>query len=172
MRKGAGDGRAPRVRGRSALRSALPNEGGPCVGGFAGYALDLEHFGVRDAPSGCTSELQSPTLSATVTTFDLELRFYRAWDFAALSLAPGLGGGLSLFTQRFRTAGVAPDRDTLAPFLSLSFGAALDLGSGFQLAADIAAETHFIPLSRERSGEGHLNVDFAARAGLAFGKHL
>ena len=77
-----------------------------------------------------------------------------------------------LFHQRFETRGRAPARTTAAPFVQLTAGADYDFGSGYYLALDLAAETHFLPIAHSPDGSEHGPVSFALRPRLATGKRF
>ena len=171
MRKGVGSA-APLAQGvelRGALRSTLPNAETPCVGGFAGYRLDLEHVGLAFRLGACTAETDTALLRASVQAFDLDVRAYRAWDVSRLALSLGAGAGAGYFVQRFDTRGAAPARHTLVPFVALTAGADYDLASGWYLALEAAAETHFLPLADGKDG-AHGPASFALRTRLGAGK--
>ncbi len=154
------------------FRSPLPNETRACFGGFVGYAIDFEQLGARVRVSGCSSGFDNAIVSATCTAFDLGLRVYRAWDLPVVSLDLGLGGGLSLLTQSFSTAGHAPSRQSTAPFLSVSAGAGVELGAGFGLGLAVAAETHFVALERSVDEGASTSVAFAVRPALSLAKRF
>jgi hypothetical protein len=172
VRKGMSD--APAVHGVElgvALRSALPNERDPCVGGFGGYALDLEHFGLGARFGACTGGWDRGGLTATTNSYDLVGRIYRAWDLSRLSFELGLELGAAVFQQRFMTDGHAPTRVTFAPQLAPRLGFGLDFGGGFFGALDVAGATYL--LSTEAPHEDAVSAPhFAVRSSLALGKRL
>jgi hypothetical protein len=63
-------------------------------------------------------------------------------------------------------------RDALAPFLQLSVGPSFDLGAGFQVLLDAAAETHFLALHDSPREPTRHTVAFALRASLGVGKRF
>jgi hypothetical protein len=155
------------------LRSVMPNTATVCVGVFLGYAVDFASFGVRARLNACTSGFENAIVAATVNAYDLEVQLYRAWDLSALTLAAGLGGGLSLFSQRLDTRGRAPDRTTLAPFVSLGVAAQRDLGfGGLYGQLDLTGETHFLRLRASALAAADASARFGLRAGLGVGKHF
>jgi hypothetical protein len=90
LRKGMGG--APRVHGVEAgtqLRTALPNESDPCLGAYAGYALDFPSFGLGTRVSGCTGSWSNGMLRATTSSYDVTGRLYRAWDWSILTVRAG-----------------------------------------------------------------------------------
>jgi hypothetical protein len=152
------------------LRSALTNADGPCSGGHAGYAAELEHFGLRARAGACTSRFENGRIAAITNEFDLELRFTHSWDLAPFALDVGLGGGAALFTQRFETRGEAPARNSLSPYALIGAGASYALGRGYALGVDVSGETHllrFEPDSRS-SGLGQSALRVSAALGKAF----
>jgi hypothetical protein len=156
------------VRGRS----ALPNSDTPCLGAMLGYSIDFEALGLGVRTSACTSSLDNGRLSVTTNAYDLELRAYKVWDLAALSLNLGLGGGAVLFTQQFEARGEAPDRRSLAPFLSVHAGAGYELGAGWHIDLELAAETYFLRLQDRTRSDPESAVGFALRPTLALGKRF
>jgi hypothetical protein len=145
------------------IRSRLSNADSACVGGFVGYALELEHFGVRARAGACTSEFSNQRVDARTNEYNLELRLSHTWDISPLAIDLGLGGGGALFTQRFETAGNAPPRDSLGPYLMIETGAAVELGGGFALGAGVAGETHFLRIDSRSSSSDRPIGEFAAR---------
>ncbi|HEX7480708.1 MAG TPA: caspase family protein [Polyangiales bacterium] len=173
VRKGGSDAHvAQGLEAGARVRSVLPNAATACVGGFVGYGLDWTHFGLRARASACTSQFDNAPLHAVTNAYDLELRLQHAWDLSRVSFELGLGGGASLLTQRFETAGRAADRDSLAPFLALGAGAGIDLSHGFYTGLDLAAETHFLSLADASPQAPRTQVSFAMRASLLAGKRF
>jgi hypothetical protein len=156
----------------SQVRSVLPNAETLCIGAFVGYALDFASFGARARFGACHSGFDNPLVESASNAYDLDLRLARTWDFARVALELGLGGGLSLFTQSFRTLGRAPHRQTLAPFLAIGAGALFDLAwHGVYLRVDLAVETHFISLRTDALSVPERTGHFALRSALGFGTH-
>jgi hypothetical protein len=154
------------------VRSALPNAGAACLGGFVGYSLDLSGFGARARLNTCASELQNAVLQAHVLASDLELSAYHAWDVSLLTLEAAIGSGLSVFDQRFETRGVAPQRLALAPFVGLGLSLQLNVPYGLYTGLSFDGQTHFLHLVEPGSAHGRLTVGFALRSSLVFGKHF
>jgi hypothetical protein len=132
----------------------LSNADSACLGGFLGYAAELEHFGVRARAGLCTSRFSNQRVEATTNEYDLELRLARTWDIAPLSIDAGLGAGGALFTQRFETRGSASSRDSLSPYLVIGVGAGLTLGSGYSLGVDLSGETHLLRMEPDHGSRG------------------
>jgi hypothetical protein len=152
------------------LRSALTNADGPCSGGYAGYAAELEHFGLRARAGACTSRFENARVAATTNEIDLELRFAHSWDLAPFALDVGLGVGAALFMQRFETRGRAPARDSLSPYALIGAGASYALGGGYALGLDVTGETHLLRFERVNgeSGLGQSALRVSAVLGKAF----
>jgi hypothetical protein len=167
VRKGAErDGLVHTVALGPWLRTPLSNADTSCIGGFLGYALELEHFGVRARAGLCTSRFSNGRVQATTNEYDLELRLARTWDIAPLALDAGLGAGAALFTQRFETRGEATPRNSLSPYIVIGVGASLALGAGYALGVDVSGETHLL---RMESAAGERGVgELALRASAAF----
>jgi hypothetical protein len=159
--------------GGLSVRTALPNSDTACVGGFVGYGIEFDRFGLRLRAGSCGSGLQSETLEGDVLAHDVELGLHHAWDvWPALTLEATLGPGLSLFHQSFETRGSAPARSALAPFVALGLGVQVDLSHGFYSGLGAAAQTHFLRLVEPGEQSGTLTVGFALRTTLALGKQF
>jgi hypothetical protein len=173
VRKGTyGPGLAHGVELGGRVRSALPNADAPCFGAFVGYGIDFEDIGGRVRLSGCTSGFDNGYVEATTNAYDLELRVHHAWDLAWLSIDLGLGGGGSLFSQRFTSEGRAPDRDSFAPFLALGAAVSWELGYGLYSTLDFTAETHFLSVQEVGSEDGGTRASVALRSSFGLGKRF
>jgi hypothetical protein len=75
-------------------------------------------------------------------------------------------------TQSFSTEGRAPSRHSAAPFLVVAAGAEVELGDGFGLGLDIAAETHFIRLQKSDHDPERTVVAFSLRPALWLAKRF
>jgi len=151
------------------LRTPLPNASTLGIGGFMGYSLDFTDFGARVRLGLCSASFQQGRLDATVNAYDLQARFYRAWDLSAVFVELGMGAGASLFTQRFSGAADAPPRDSLSPFLVLGANVGVNVSRGMYASLDVAGETHFMSLRRTDLSDAKLVASFALRSSLAFG---
>lgn len=172
VRKGMGPGLA--VHGMETglrLRSPLPNETHGCLGGFVGYAVDLEHFGLGARFSACTSRWNRGPLQAVTDGYELAGRIHRAWDWSVFSIELGIELGAAVFSQRFDTPGRAPSRITFAPMLAPRASFELDFGAGFFGALDASGETYLLRTQAPREAAS-LDPHFALRTSLAFGKRL
>jgi hypothetical protein len=173
VRKGRGERSAAQsleagVRGRS----ALPGGAAACGGGFIGYGLDFADLGARARFDFCTSGFDNASLQANMSAYDLDLRLYHVWDLSSFFFELGLGGGASLWTQRFVTENIAPRRSALAPFVSLGAAAGVDFSSGFYLSLDVAGETHFLTIRKTSEDAEQLAVGFAMRSALTLGRRF
>jgi hypothetical protein len=172
LRKGMANQRAVHgVESGFALRTPLPNESQACLGAFAGYALDLEYFGLGARMSGCTGSWSRGPLQATIDGYDVSGRIYRAWDWSVLAIELGLDVGAALFLQRFDTPGRAAQRITAAPLLGPHLSLSLDLGAGLFTMLDLAGETYLLNTQAPRQA-ATLGPHFALRSSLAIGKRL
>jgi hypothetical protein len=104
--------------------------------------------------------------------YDAAAQVYRAWDHRWLTFELGIGSGLSLFSQRFETRGVAPARNSLVPFVSFGGSVEANLAEGFYAGVGIAAETHFMRVEGEIDDPTPLMAAFAVRTSLAAGKRF
>lgn len=153
------------------LRTPLPNERDACIGGFLGYAVDLEHFGVGGRFGACTSDWRRGNLSATTDSYAFAGRIYRTWDWSRLSLEIGVELGAAVFSQRFDTVGRAANRLTFAPMIAPRFSVGFDFGADFFGALDVGGETYLLKTQAPRE-EPTTGPHFALRSSLAIGKRL
>lgn len=110
-------------------------------------------------------------LHARVIAYDLLLDAYHAWDVARTTWQVSVGGGVSLFDQRFETRGAAPARLSAAPFVSVGLGGELHLPYGMYSSLNFSGETHFLHIAQD-ARQSQLSIGFAVRATLGFGKHF
>jgi hypothetical protein len=156
------------VRGRT----VLPGTAFPCAGGFIGYGVDFADLGARARLDFCAAGFDNVSLQANTYVYDLDLRLYHVWDLSKFFVEIGLGGGASLWTQRFETTNVAPPRSSLAPYMSLGAAVGMDFSEGYYASLDIAGETHFLRVRESESAPTELQVGFAARAALLLGRRF
>ncbi len=170
VRKGGrAGGRSHAVDAGARVRSPLPNADTVCLGAFVGYALDLEHLGLGARASGCTSRFETQTLKATTNEYDLELRVAHSWDVPHVTFDLGVGGGSSLFSQRFvPERGRAPSRLSLAPFLLVAVAASSELSHRAYVGLDVSGHTYFLRLD-EPLGPTRVQAKFAIRSSLFSG---
>jgi hypothetical protein len=154
------------------VRSPLPNESDACIGGYIGYHVEFTDLGIGLRVSGCESGFERAPIAAITHGYDLQLWVSRAWDVSRVAFDLGLGAGVALFTQSFRTTGEAPARHTVAPFVALGAGVALDLSAGFYLRLDVAAETYFLRLQQTALDGASVGASFALRPSLGLSKHF
>jgi hypothetical protein len=153
------------------FRTPLPNERDPCLGGFLGYSLDLEEFGLGGRFSACTSRWSRNSLFATTDSYDFAGRIYRAWDWSRFSVEVGVELGAAVFLQRFDTVGRAASRLTFAPMVGPRLLIGFDFGGGFFGALDVGGETYFLRTQAPRE-DPTTEPHFALRTSLALGKRL
>ena len=151
------------------LRSPLPNAETPCAGGFVGYALDLQHLGVRARLALCAATSENVRVQTRLWASDLMTRVYHAWDVGRVALELGLGPGLSLLMQSYDTRGLAEDRTALAPYLAVGGSAAFELTGRTYIAADVNAETHLLSLDDGNAGRRRMEIGLAVRGSMLAG---
>lgn len=156
------------VRGRT----ALPGSSAACGGGFIGYGIDFEDLGARARFDLCGTGFDNSSVQADMNAYDLDLRLYHVWDRSRFFFELGLGGGASLWTQRFVTENIAPRRALLAPFVSLGAAAGMDFAEGFYASLDVAGETHFLTLRKTSQDPDGLVVGFGVRSALTVGRRF
>jgi hypothetical protein len=143
----------------------------PCVGGFAGYAVDLAWSSVAARAGVCRARRTGMYLDDALDMIDLEVDGTHAWDLGPITVALGLAAGGSLLVRTFSTTGVAPTRTTLAPDVGTIGLLSLPLSRGFYIAGDISAGTLFFREATASGGESW-TARFRLRGGLAIGKQL
>ena len=156
------------VRGRS----VLPGSADPCLGAFIGYGIDLEQVGARLRLDLCKSGFERGELRADTYVYDVDFRVYHVWDVKALFLELGLGGGVSVWNQRFATRDIAPNRTAVAPYVSVGAALGVDFASGYYAGLDAAGETHFLQVQSTSLDPSGLSIGFALRATLAVGRRF
>lgn len=153
-------------------RTQLPGAAAPCLGGFLGYGIDFEDLGARARVDFCGAAFENTSLQVNSYVYDLDLRLYHVWDLSKFFFELGLGGGASLWSQRFDTSNIAPARHSLAPYVSLGAAAGVDFSEGYYASLDIAGETHFLRLRASERDPTELQVGFATRASLLVGRRF
>jgi hypothetical protein len=146
----------------------------PCLGGSVGYWLELAPVSLQVRIGACTSssEPAPPRLASRLLAYRAELLAHRVWDFQNLALAVGIGAGVSLAQQRFETERDAPQRTAALPFVAISARAEWDLSRHWFVALEVAAETHFLRLQRERLDPALHHVSFVLAPALGLGVRL
>jgi hypothetical protein len=173
VRKGGGE--RAYAHGPSAgltLRSRLPNADGPCVGGLLGYQVDLPMLTLGARFSACTSGFENSALRATTREYAISLAAAYTRDLHWLSLAAGLGAGMSLTHQHFDTVAVAPDRTAAAPLGFLSLAVYRSLARRFYLSLDVRSEAHLLRLQSSAVEDSRLQAELAWRISSSFGMEL
>jgi hypothetical protein len=170
VRKGAGE--RTYAHGPAAgltVRTRLPNADGPCLGGFVGYQLDLRLLALGARLSACTSGFENSALQATTREYALSLAAAHTRDFRWLSLAAGLGLGMTLTHQHFDTVAVAPDRTSAASMGFLSLTAYRSLARRLYLTLEMRSEAHLIRLQSSAAASPGLVAAMAWRISMGVG---
>jgi Caspase domain len=148
-------------------RSSVDNSDRPCVGAFAGAAVDLPAFWLGARLSWCRSGYEFDGLQADLDELDLALRAGKAFDVSALTLAPFASVGGGLFRQHFTTMGTAPDRTTAMGRIGTGLSISTALGRGLYAIVEAAGDFYAF----RRDGDG-LAADFALSVGAGLGWSL
>jgi hypothetical protein len=145
-----------------------------CVGGSLGYWLELAPLSLQARLGACTSASLPalPGLESRLNAYRGELVAHRVWDFHQLSVALGVGAGVSVIHQRFETERNAPPRTAAVPFLTIVGRVEWDLSGRWFTALELAAETHFLSLRGERVDPTQRDVNFAFTPALGLGLRL
>jgi hypothetical protein len=139
--------------------------------GFAGYAFALRTLTVTPRLDLCQGAFENEALQATTREVGGELRVAHAWDLPGVTLEVGLGVGASWFRQSFTTRGEAAPRDSAAFRGNVGPGASVELGAGFYLLADVAAETYLLSVYETTSRTSRIAPVVTARTHLGLGKN-
>jgi hypothetical protein len=174
VRKGLGQARVARaleLEGRT--RAPLASEGRPCTGLGGGAAFALRPLTLQARLGFCRSGFTEGGLRASTEAWDLELGATHVWDVhRRVSLEAGLVLGGAVLLQRFRTAGVAPPRSTVALQLSPVAGLSLDLGPRSYAFATLSGATYLYAVRDGADGAESVRPSFALRLGLGAGFRL
>jgi len=146
----------------------------PCYGPGLGYWLELAPFSLKLRLGACTSPSTSTPagFESRLNAYRGELTVHRVWDFQPLSVALGIGGGLSVFDQHFETQRRTAPRTAALPFLAISARVECDLSASWFAALEVGAETHFLRLRRERLDAERRAVNFVWTPALNVGARL
>jgi hypothetical protein len=144
-----------------------------CIGGFAGYAVDLAWGSIVARGGACRARRSGMYLEDTLEMIDLELDGTHAWDVGPVTVALGVAVGSSLLVRTFTTTGNAPTRTTLAPDVGAIGSLSVPLRHGFYVAGDVSAGTLFFrEASMTQGGSTAWTAQFRLRGGLAIGKQM
>jgi hypothetical protein len=146
----------------------------PCYGAGLGYWLELAPFSLQLRLGACTSVSvpAPPGFESRLNAYRGEIAAHRVWDFQPLSIALGVGGGVSVYDQRFETGRRALPRTAALPFLAISARVECDLSAGWFAGLEVGAETHFLRLRRERLEDARRAVNFVWTPALSLGVRL
>jgi hypothetical protein len=150
-------------------RSPLDNSDRPCVGAFAGYALEVPGLSAGARLAWCRSGYGNDSVDASVDEWTVDLRAGRAWDLPIVTLTPTVAIGAGLFHQRFTSSGDAPSRTSGLAHLDAGLSASADLAAGLYAVVELAAQTYFF---RSRSAGDEMSADFTVALTAALGWHL
>jgi hypothetical protein len=114
------------VEGR--VRSSLAGDTGACPGLAVGLAVALRSITITPRLGWCRSGFVTPGVEATLNQFDGEVSATHVWDLSWFSVELGITVGGSIFSQSFRTQGLAPNRLTAALQLSPTVGLTREIG--------------------------------------------
>jgi len=150
------------------LRGPLRNGTGPCHGMFAGYAFVWAALTLTPRIDACSSGFENDSVRAAFYEVGGDARLSHAWDFPLVTLDVGFAIGASWLRQSFTSRGNAPARETLALRSSVGPSATFEIGSGFYVTAEVAAETYAFRLQDTKTRESELapSLAFRTRAGL------
>jgi hypothetical protein len=170
VRKGGSDMRwVHGPRAALMMRGPLVDGESWCLGGLAGWGLDLPGVTLGARLTACQSRFTNDLVGARTSELGLAIRASRAWDLAPVTLDVGVLAGVAYLDQRFDSTAPAPDRATFAPHVGASFSAAVDLGGGYALALELWAATTFVRRQSFAGGEASEPTRAVFTPGVALG---
>ena len=173
VRKGGGAASAVwSVEASARLRSPLLNDAGVCAGAAVGISIALPALTLTPRLGYCRGGSSAPGIAATLDEGDLELALAHVWDLHLVSLEVSVTAGGSLFSQRFRTDGLAPRRTTAALQLTPSVGATRELGERSYLFVQLSGATFLFRSTDSATSRTSFGPSFALRTALGVGLRL
>jgi hypothetical protein len=143
----------------------------PCLGGVIGWSWVRRDVVLSPRLAGCRGAFANRTLDATTDTLALDLRVAKAWELTGVTLDLGITLGGELLQERFETRGLAPTRTSLAAHVDAGGGLAVPLRDRLYLAAELAAQTHFLSI-QDADGRSGPTARFAVRGLVVLGAWL
>jgi hypothetical protein len=134
--------------------------------------LDLPWLALGARLSACTSGFENDALRATTREYALSVAAMHTRDLRWLSLAAGLGVGMTLTRQHFEGLADAPDRDSAAPLGFLSLAAYRSLSRRLYLTLEIRSEAHLLRMQSTAVDDPRLQVEMAWRISSGLGVEL
>jgi hypothetical protein len=153
------------------LRSEITADTGLCQGLFVGYAFVLPSLSLTPRLDVCRARAENQLLTATSQELGGGLRVAHAWDFPVVTLEAGLALGAAWLRQSFSTSGRAPTRDSAAFRTTLGPAASFELGAGFYLVTDVAAEIYVLRVYDAAAHSSRVAPSVTVRAGVGLGKN-
>jgi hypothetical protein len=159
------------------LRSPLAERVGYCLGGRAGYAVDLPELTLSASAGACRASFSNGALRARTDELSLALSARRVYDLPPVSVGLGVSAGVDWLHQSFETDGLAPARDSAAGQVGALVHLDWDLAAGVYLLAELSGELLVFrqQSSRVRSADpdaSQLQAVFAWRPLLGAGKRF
>jgi hypothetical protein len=150
------------------VRSAIIRGASACQGPLAGYLRESPELRWSARVAACRGRFSNPDVSAHTDEVALEGRVARVWDTPFASFDIGAGVGMAWLRQSFRTDGVAPDRNTVAPYLNLGGALVRYLPGGFHAGLELSGLGYGL-VTESTLRENEVVLRFAARIGLQLG---
>jgi hypothetical protein len=173
VRKGeASDGIAHGPEIGVTMRTRLPNAETPCPGLALGYRVELRSVSLGARLGVCQATFDNERISATAREYEASVAAQHSWDFSMISAGVGLGAGASIHGQTFDSAGRAPDRYSVSPFVLVIGSVTIDVYERLFVGLDVRAETHFMNVTKAGDDEASVSVAFAARGAVMAGLHF
>jgi hypothetical protein len=136
---------------------------------FAGYMFAFPELSVMPRIDACSSGFENTLVRAAFYEVGSDVRVSHAWDFPWLTVDVGFAVGASWMRQSFTTRGIAPARDSLALRGSIGPSASFEVGGGFYVTADLAAETYAFSVENSATGKREIAPSLAVRARAGIG---
>ncbi len=152
------------------LRTPLWPGTGLCHGARLGWPVETRWVGVSTSLGFCRAGFAADRVLVTADQYDLDVAITHTFDLPVVGIVLGLGGGASWLRQTFKTAGVAPPRDTVAGHATALLELRWGLGRGVFLITSVAAQV--LAFAQQTGNENHASTTavFALRPVFGLGK--
>lgn len=152
------------------LRTPLWRRGGLCQGVRVGHTLEARRLGLTSTLGFCRADFAADRVDVQADQYDLDLVLTRSFDLPIVSVALGLGGGVSLLRQTFETAGVAPPRNSAAGHSTALVDLRWGLSRGLFVMVAVAGQVLIFAQQRGNEDDARTTGVPVAQLRLGLGK--
>ncbi len=152
------------------FRTPLWQQSGLCHGARVGYPVDMRWVSISTSVGFCRAGFTADRLTVKADQYDIELVAAYVFDLPVVSVALGLGGGLSYLRQTFETQGIAPPRNTIGGYGEALLMLRVGLPRGFYFAASVAAQVQIFSQQLANQDSATTRAAFTARPVFGVGK--